>query len=192
MIFRLKDCDPSKIEELLKGGNPQTEVVKSFKNKPNKKRKKKKKGEQGKPDASRDVEMKVEIPKNAAEASSNWANLVRLTFDIMWLIIILQVSRNLTKTEDLGPKEKPIFYRRKKNGEIITNDPNLKKAAPDTEKKASLDALKTQPEDIWFDDVDPVLLDVAEKGLVGENNAEEALVKAKSFTGLTKVPLDSD
>ena len=28
----------------------------------------------------------------------------------------------------------------------------------------------------------------AEKGLVGENNAEEALVKAKSFTGLTKVP----
>ena len=80
--FRLKDCDPSKIEELLKGGNAQTEVVKSFKNKPNKKRKKKKKGDQGKPDASKDVEMKVEIPKNAAEASSNWASLVRLTFDM--------------------------------------------------------------------------------------------------------------
>ena len=74
----MKDCDPSKIEELLKGGNAQTEVVKSFKNKPNKKRKKKK-CEQGKPDASKDVEMKmkVEIPKNAAEASSNWASLVR-------------------------------------------------------------------------------------------------------------------
>jgi len=170
---RLKDCDPSKIEELLKGGIPQTEVVKSFKNKPNKKRKKKK-YEQGKPDASKDVEMKmkVEIPKNAAEASSNWANLV---------------SRNLAKTEDLGPKEKPIFYRRKKNGEIITNDPNLKKAVPDAVKKASLDAAKTQPDEVWFDDVDPVLLDVTEKGLVGENDAEEALVKAKSFTGLTKV-----
>ena len=98
----------------------------------------------------------------------------------------------MTKTEDLGPKEKPIFYRRKKNGEIITNDPNLKKAAPDAEKKASLDAAETEPDEVWFDDVDPVLLDVAEKGLVGENNAEEALVKAKSFTGLTKVPLDSD
>ena len=81
-IFRLKDCDPSKIEELLKGGNAETEVVKSFKNKPNKKRKKKKKGDQGKPDASKDVEMKVEIPKNAAEASSNWASLVRSTFDM--------------------------------------------------------------------------------------------------------------
>ena len=81
-IFRLKDCDPSKIEELLKGGTPQTEIVKSFKNKPNKKRKKKKKGDQGKPDSSSNVEMKVEIPKNAAEASSNWASLVRLTFDM--------------------------------------------------------------------------------------------------------------
>ena len=62
----------------------------------------------------------------------------------------------------------------------------LKKAAPDTEKKASLDDNK-QPDEVWFDDVDPVLLDVTEKGLVGENDAEEALVKAKSFTGLTKV-----
>ena len=56
------------------------------------------------------------------------------------------MSRNLAKTEDLGPKEKPIFYRRKKNGEIITNDPNLKKAVPDSEKKASLDAAKRQPD----------------------------------------------
>ena len=93
----------------------------------------------------------------------------------------------MTKTEDLGPKEKPIFYRRKKNGEIITNDPNLKKAAPDAEKKASLDAAETQPDEVWFDDVDPVLLDVAEKGLMGGSDAEDALVKAKSFTGLTKV-----
>ena len=64
----------------MKGGTPQTEIVKSFKNKPNKKRKKnKKKGDQVKPDASEDVEMKVEIPKNAAEASSNWASLVSFT-----------------------------------------------------------------------------------------------------------------
>ena len=77
VIFRLKDCDPSKIEELLKGGTPQTDIVKSFKNKPNKKRKKKKKGGQVKPDVNQEVEMRVDIPKNAAEASSNWASLVR-------------------------------------------------------------------------------------------------------------------
>jgi len=174
---RLKHCDPSKIEELLKGGNAQTEIVKSFKNKPNNKKKKKKKGgQQGNPKetaiTNTAVNVKVEIPKTAAEASSNWATLV---------------SRNLTKAEDLGPKEKPIFYRRKKNGEIITNDPNLKKTLADDGKDSTKDASNTKSDEVWFDDVDPVLLDVTEKGLVGEKDAEEALVKAKSFTGLTKV-----
>ena len=97
------------------------------------------------------------------------------------------MSRNLTKAEDLGPKEKPIFYRRKKNGEIITNDPNLKKTLADDGKDSMKDASNTKSDEVWFDDVDPVLLDVTEKGLVGEKDAEEALVKAKSFTGLTKV-----
>ena len=96
------------------------------------------------------------------------------------------MSRNLTKAEDLGPKEKPLFYRRKKNGEIITNDPNLKKTPADG-KDSTKDASNTKADEVWFDDVDPVLLDVTEKGLVGETDAEEALVKAKSFTGLTKV-----
>ena len=97
------------------------------------------------------------------------------------------MSRNLTKAEDLGPKEKPIFYRRKKNGEIITNDPNLKKTLADDGKDSTKDTFNTKSDEVWFDDVDPVLLDVTEKGLVGEKDAEEALVKAKSFTGLTKV-----
>ena len=97
------------------------------------------------------------------------------------------MSRNLTKAEDLGPKEKPIFYRRKKNGEIITNDPNLKKTLADDGKDSTKDTSSTKSDEVWFDDVDPVLLDVTEKGLVGEKDAEEALVKAKSFTGLTKV-----
>ena len=97
------------------------------------------------------------------------------------------MSRNLTKAEDLGPKEKPIFYRRKKNGEIITNDPNLKKTPADGGKDSTKDASDGKSDEVWFDDVDPVLLDVTEKGLVGEKDAEEALVKAKSFTGLTKV-----
>ena len=101
--------------------------------------------------------------------------------------ICFQVSRNLTKAEDLGPKEKPIFYRRKKNGEIITNDPNLKKTLADGGKDSTKDASNTESDEVWFDDVDPVLLDVTEKSLVGEKDAEEALVKAKSFTGLTKV-----
>ena len=97
------------------------------------------------------------------------------------------MSRNLTKAEDLGPKEKPIFYRRKKNGAIITNDPNLKKTLADDGKDSTKDTSNTKSDEVWFDDVDPVLLDVTEKGLVGEKDAEEALVKAKSFTGLTKV-----
>ena len=97
------------------------------------------------------------------------------------------MSRNLTKAEDLGPKEKPIFYRRKKNGEIITNDPNLKKTLADDGKDSTKDTSNTKSDEVWFDDVDPVLLDVTEKGLVGEKDAEEALIKAKSFTGLTKV-----
>ena len=97
------------------------------------------------------------------------------------------MSRNLTKAEDLGPKEKPIFYRRKKNGAIITNDPNLKKTPADGGKDSTKDISNTKSDEVWFDDVDPVLLDVTEKGLVGEKDAEEALVKAKSFTGLTKV-----
>ena len=80
--YRLKHCDPSKIEELLKGGNPQTEIVKSFKNKPNNKKKKKKKGgQQANPKEAATTNtaanVKVEIPKTAAEASSNWATLVR-------------------------------------------------------------------------------------------------------------------
>ena len=97
------------------------------------------------------------------------------------------MSRNLTKAEDLGPKEKPIFYRRKKNGEIITNDPNIKKTPADDGKDSLKDTSNIKSDEVWFDDVDPVLLDVNEKGLVGEKDAEEALVKAKSFTGLTKV-----
>ena len=66
----------------MKGGNAQTEIVKSFKNKPNNKKKKKKKGGQrGNPIetaiTNTAVNVKVEIPKTAAEASSNWATLVR-------------------------------------------------------------------------------------------------------------------
>ena len=84
----MKHCDPSKIEELLKGGNSQTEIVKSFKNKPNNKKKKKKKGGQhGNPKETATtntaVNVKVEIPKTAAEASSNWATLVRASEIIM-------------------------------------------------------------------------------------------------------------
>ena len=66
----------------MKGGNSQTEIVKSFKNKPNNKKKKKKKGGQqgnlkAKATTKTSVNVKVEIPKTAAEASSNWATLVR-------------------------------------------------------------------------------------------------------------------
>ena len=54
---RLKDCDPSKMEELLKG-NLNNDVVKAFKNKPNKKRKPKAKVEPEKPEV-----MNMDLPK---------------------------------------------------------------------------------------------------------------------------------
>ena len=136
---RLKDCDPSKIEELLKA-NLDNEVVKAFKNKPNKKRKPKVKVEPEKPEV-----MKMELPKNAQEASSNWASIV---------------SKGLTKPEPKVPKEKQIFYRRK-NGKLVTNDPTLQKEAE--VEDSSAEAPKEVSEDVWFDDVDPVLLDVAQR-----------------------------
>ena len=136
---RLKDCDPSKMEELLKG-NLDNDVVKAFKNKPNKKRKPKAKAQPVKPEV-----MNMELPKNAEEASSNWANIV---------------SKGLTKPQPKVPKEKQIFYRRK-NGKLVTNDPTLQKEAGDED--SAVEAPEEASEDVWFDDVDPVLLDVAQR-----------------------------
>jgi len=173
---RLKDCDPTKIEEMLKGQTTgvDVDIVKSFKNKPNHKKKRKPpphaKVTLSKTEKKEDINLN--IPKTSEGASSNWASLV---------------SKNLTKTEDANAKEdakkeKPVFYRRKKNGEMITNDPNLKKEPVKQESKPEEAA-----EEVWFDDVDPMLLDVAEQDMVEEGKAGEVLVKARSFTGLTKV-----
>ena len=81
----------------MKGGNSQTEIVKSFKNKPNNKKKKKKKGgQEGNPKetvtTNTAVNVKVEIPKTAAEASSNWATLVRASVQLHFNIMILVYS----------------------------------------------------------------------------------------------------
>ena len=139
LVKRLKDCDPSKMEELLKG-NLDNDVVKAFKNKPNKKRKPKAKAQPEKPEV-----MNMELPKNAEEASSNWANIV---------------SKGLTKPQPKVPKEKQIFYRRK-NGKLVTNNPTLQKEAGDED--SAVEAPEEASEDVWFDDVDPVLLDVAQR-----------------------------
>merc|ERR1719357_510238 len=135
-----------------------------FKNKQNKKHRKGKK----KTSVSTPASIVTTIPKSGEEASSNWANIL---------------SKNLNKAGDEGPKEKPIFYRRSKNGAIITNDPNMKKTV--TPKVVS--ETHKEKEDVWFDDVDPVLLDVSTRGLVQGDKVEDALVKSKCFTGLTKV-----
>lgn len=162
LLKKLKDCDPSKIEEILSGSN--TDVGKMFKNKQNKKHRKGKK----KSLVSTPASIVTTIPKSGEEASSNWANIL---------------SKNLNKAGDEGPKEKPIFYRRSKTGAIVTNDPNMKKTVT---SKVVTETLK-EKEDVWFDDVDPVLLDVSTRGLVEGDKVEDALVKSKSFTGLTKV-----
>lgn len=167
----LKNCDPSKIEDVLKGSQANGTVIKSFKNKPNKRFKAKTKAkEEKKPKALKKL-VKAEIPTDATGASSNWADML---------------SQNLAKPEEKEPKEKHIFYRRKKNGEVVTNDPTLQKK-PKVDLATDEQVNSKAEEDVWFDDVDPVLLGVAEAGLVEEAKAGEALVKARAFTGLTKV-----
>lgn len=169
---RMKDCDPSKIEEFL-NGNIDSDIVKAFKNKPNKKRKPKEKVK----DAKQVPVVKTDVPKSGEEASSNWAKIV---------------SKNLDKADDKAAKvkaanDKAVFYRRNKQGQLITNDPSLKKELEKKEVTKEETTEEPKSSNIWFDDVDPVLLDVTENGLVEETKAGEALVKSNSFTGCTKV-----
>ena len=41
-------------------------------------------------------------------------------------------------------------------------------------------------DDVWFDDVDPMLLE-SDKAAINANNTPEALVKVNGFTGVTKI-----
>lgn len=69
--------------------------------------------------------------------------------------------KNLPK-EDEGAKPKPAFVRRYKNYQLITNQPiKYPKAVQVGQKKKIPVASKDNHEDddVWFEDVDPMLLD---------------------------------
>jgi len=161
-IAALKHCDP--------GG-----VVNSYKKKKNRKTKHKSKE---KLEKSRLVKETISnsaqsssLP-NQETISSNWKNLLK----------------NLP-AEDEGPKQKPAFVRRNKNGQLITNQHiNHPKAVQVGLKKKKVKSVNIKENnDVWFDDVDPILLD--NDGVIADkpNDTSNALVKTHGFTGVTKI-----
>jgi len=152
---KAKDCDPSSLETL-------------YKKKKNRKTKHKNREKLNKI-ASKPETVVSEIPvlSNPEVASSNWKNLLK----------------NLPKEEDEGAKVKPAFVRRNKKGQLITNQQLNHPKAVQVGLKSKKVVKSTEIEDdVWFDDVDPMLLD----GVKAENTSD-SLVKANGFTGVTKI-----
>jgi len=157
---KVKECDPNSLETV-------------FKKKKNRKTKHKNKDKLNKNNPKAEAPVK-EVPdlQSPEVVSSNWKNLLK----------------NLSKAEDEGAKPKAAFVRRNKKGQLITNQP-LKhpKAVQVGQKKNKSEKLQEAQEDdeddVWFDDVDPMLLD----GVKAVNNTSEALVKVNGFTGITKI-----
>jgi len=116
----------------------------------------------------------IEMKKSPNNLSSNWKDLLK----------------NLSG-DDTSGKDRPAFMRRNKKGQIISNQKiNHPKAVFVGDVKAKVKGAipKNQPvdseeENVWFDDVDPMLLDT-NKDL---KSAAGKLVKDNSFQGVTKV-----
>jgi len=155
---KLKDCDPSSLETV-------------FKKKKNRKTKHKNREKLNKNASKSEVVVK-EIPvlQNPESASSNWKNLLK----------------NLSKEEDEGAKPKQAFVRKNKKGQLITNQPikHPKAVQVGQKRKESVKSHEIDDDDnVWFDDVDPMLLD----GVKVTDNSPDALVKVNGFTGVTKI-----
>jgi len=154
---KAKDCDPSSLETL-------------YKKKKNRKTKHKNRDKLNKISSKPDT-AGTEIPdlQNPDVASSNWKNLLK----------------NLPKEEDEGAKCRPAFVRRNKKGQLITNQQINHPKAVQVGLKSGKVVKSTEikdDDDIWFDDVDPMLLDG-----VKADNTSDSLVKANGFTGVTKI-----
>ena len=119
----------------------------------------------------------LEIKLSNKDFSSNWKNLLK----------------SLPKEEVTDVTSHPAFVRRNKKGQLITNQKmNHPKAVlvgnKDRDKKLNKSKDKVSPsadpegDEVWFDDVDPMLLDTAKSKDPGE-----ALVKNNSFKGVTKI-----
>jgi len=100
--------------------------------------------------------------------SSNWRDLMK----------------NLKNDEDKkSEKTKTPFLRRNKKGQIISNQKmnHPKAVLVGIKEKKTKKARKDESSTIWFDDVDPLLLDKEEA------EAGSGLVKSESYRGVTRV-----
>jgi len=166
LMKRMKDVDPSKLEQLLKESKHDNKEL-AFKNKKKKKSQDKKLQSKEK----RNLHT-LTLPKETDKFSSNWKTL-----------------ESTARKEESVTKEKQLFYRRNKSGQLITNDPSLedKKEVKDSKSPHSDTVLEEDSaSEVWFDDVDPMLLESG-KEPVSVDSVPDALVKSNSFTGITKV-----
>ena len=160
-VQKVKDCDPNSLETV-------------FKKKKNRKTKHKNRDKLMK-NISKVETRDKEVPslQSPESISSNWKNLLK----------------NLPK-EDEGAKPKTAFVRRNKKGQLITNQQikHPKAVQIGQKKKIPVKARETHEDDddVWFDDVDPMLLE-SDKAAINANNTPEALVKVNGFTGVTKI-----
>ena len=110
------------------------------------------------------------IKKSNDTISSNWKNLMK----------------NLKNDEDTkSEKTKTPFLRRNKKGQIISNQKmNHPKAVlvGQQERKTKTAGKEEACSPVWFDDVDPLLLDKVAKAGAGSG-----LVKSESYQGVTRV-----
>lgn len=122
--------------------------------------------------------------KVSTEVSSNWKNL----------------QKNLPKADEIARPSRPAFVRKNKQGQIITNQHinhpkavtiglkkksknNVKEAGGDTTGAADTNVRQAGTEcEVWFDDVDPLLLEHPSTELQDGTNGQ-GLVKPNSFKG---------
>lgn len=133
----------------------------------NKSKKSLKNSEDGKVAAALPSNDLQNIKNSNDSISSNWKNLMK----------------NLKNDEDKkSEKSKTPFLRRNKKGQIISNQKmNHPKAVLVGQKdKKTKKAVQEESSSIWFDDVDPLLLDK-------EAEAGSGLVKSESYRGVTRV-----
>lgn len=120
------------------------------------------------------VDKLLELKQSNTDFSSNWKNLLK----------------SLPKEEEVKEvSHHPAFIRKNKKGQLITNQKMSHPKAvlvghKDKKKLPSkrMDKEKEEKEEVWFDDVDPMLLDTNRIKDPGEG-----LVKNNSFKGVTKI-----
>ena len=159
------------------------DIVKQKSKKVKKKGKKKssvmsdKKGAEDQNKQEKASNMLLELKQSSSDFSSNWKNLLK----------------SLPKEDEVTEvANRPAFVRRNKKGQLITNQKmNHPKAVlignKDKDKKADKSKSKdrsadAEEDEVWFDDVDPVLLDIGQS-----KDPSEGLVKNNSFKGATKI-----